>query len=61
MLFIENNILITKQEIKQAIYKIALNKISKFNKITNRVLQYLVSIILIQIKSFFIKYIKKKI
>jgi len=32
---IENDALITKREVRRAIHKIVLNKISKFNEITN--------------------------
>ena len=61
VLLIKNDILIIKQEVKRAIYKIVLNKILGLSKVTNQILQYLVSIVLTQVQSLFAKYIKKRI
>ncbi len=59
--FIKNDVLITKREVRQAIHKIILNKISKFNEVTNQTLRHLVSVASTQMQSLFAKCIKKEI
>ena len=48
-------------EIIKIIYKINLNKIFKINQIINKALRQFVCVLFKQIRSFFNKYIKKKI
>ena len=59
--FIENDVSITKREVKRAIHKIVSNKISRFNEVTNRALRHLISVASTQVRSLFAKCIKKKI